>query len=56
MMAISRVFLILLNDSLIYPALDALHCLKAHRLNAFADELLKFLLNGHTQCVTFQQQ
>jgi hypothetical protein len=46
MMAISPVFLILLNDSLIYPALDAPPFSKADRLNAFADELLKFFLDG----------
>ena len=52
MMTISPVFLIL-NDTLIDPALDALHDLQPDRLNAFADELLKFFLYGDTRCVMF---
>jgi hypothetical protein len=53
MMAVPIVLLLLLNDSLIDPALDALHGLQPDRLNAFADELLKFFLDGDTRCVTF---
>ena len=37
MIAIPLVLLLLLNDSLIEPALNALHGLCPNRLNAFAD-------------------
>jgi hypothetical protein len=52
-MAILLVLLLLLNDSLIDSALDALHGLWPDRLNGFADELLKFFFDGDTLCVTF---
>jgi hypothetical protein len=52
MMAIPLFLLLLLNDSLIDPAFDTLHGLQSDRLNAFADELLKFFLYGDTRCVT----
>jgi hypothetical protein len=53
MMAISAFFLLLLDNTFINAVLNSLHCLEADRLNAFADELLKFFLDGHTRCVTF---
>ena len=52
MMAISA-FSLFLDDTFINAVLNSLHCLKADRLNAFADELLKFFLDGDTRCVTF---
>jgi hypothetical protein len=48
----SMILLLLLNDSLIDPAFDAFHGLQSDRLNAFADELLKFFLDEDTWRVT----
>jgi hypothetical protein len=53
MMAISAFSLLLLDDTFINATLDALHGLQPDRLNAFADELLKFFLYGDTRCVMF---
>jgi hypothetical protein len=56
MMAISAFSLVLLDDTFINAVLNSHHCLKADRLNAFADELLKFFLDGNTRRVTFNQE